>query len=504
MYFYKKFAMKKICTFLFISVVSIAQAQQNLVTRDTLEADWNKSLMVSKSVPTLQVVVNAMLRKNSPIHDGSFKALKDLGADYVRYVPWLPYPKLSVAELEPPEKNKTAWDFTNIDPITIDFLNATKGHSMILNFSTIPAWMYNTDAPVKYPSDPDSVVWNYTQGSQPRDSTMKEIADYFARLYSWYTKGGFTDEAGKYHSSNYHFNIPYWEVLNEPDLEHKPTPEQYTKQYDAIVSAIKKVSPNTKFVGMALAFESDPRWFEYFLNPANHKPGIPLDMISYHFYALGYGDQTIDIMQYTFFERADAFINTVRYIEDIRKRLSPKTKTTINEIGSILGSDFAPTEVPIPDEYWNLSGAMYAYIFIELTKIGIDIIGESQLVGYPTQFPSVSMMNWKNGKPNARYHVLKLLKDNFSAGDTLTETKISGNGSGNTDLLIQGFKTEQGKKVLLINKRNKIITLALRESFKNGKISTVDVSSGDNEPVSSAINGDVITLKPFTVAVLSL
>lgn len=495
--------MKQLLLIFFLhSAVADIKAQNSV--SDTLNVNWSKQLMVSKSIPTLQVVVNPMLRKNSSIHDGSFNALKNLQADYVRYVPWLPYPKLAVAELTAPEKNKTSWDFTLIDPMTLDFLNATNGHPVILNFSTIPAWMYKTDATVSYPDNPDSVFWNYTQGSQPRDSSMQEIADYFARLYSWYTKGGFTDEAGKYHSSGYHFNIPYWEVLNEPDLEHNPSPEQYTKQYDAIVSSIKKVSPETKFVGMALAFENNPHWFEYFLNPANHKSGIPLDMISYHFYAIGMKEQTMDMMQYTFFDRADGFINSVRYIESIRKRLSPKTKTTINEIGSILSSDFASKEAAIPDEYWNLSGALYAYLFLELTKIGIDVIGESQLVGYPSQFPSVSMMNWKTGKPNARYHVLKLIKDNFGPDDKLIETTISGNGSANSDLSVQGFNTKNGKKVLLINKRNKTVTLALHISFAEGKLTTVDVASGDNEPVASAINSNLISLKPFAVAVISL
>ena len=49
---------------------------------------------------------------------------------------------------------------------------------------------------------------------------------------------------------------------------------------------------------------------------------------------------------------------------------------------------------PIPPAYWNLAGSLYAYLYIELSRLQIDIIGESQLVGYPTQFPSVSMMNW--------------------------------------------------------------------------------------------------------------
>ena len=109
----------------------------NAQSQATLDIVWDKPLMVSQSVLTLQVVVNPPLRRGSSIHDQSFEALKNLNADYVRFVPWLPYPKLGVAELEPPTDKKTSWDFSLIDPITIDFLNATNGHPVILNFSTI-------------------------------------------------------------------------------------------------------------------------------------------------------------------------------------------------------------------------------------------------------------------------------------------------------------------------------------------------------------------------------
>ena len=114
-----------------------ASAQEK--KQEKVEMDWDKVVIVSKSTPTLQVVTNPMLNPGSPIHDGSFSALKALGADYVRYVPWLPYPKIAVAELEPPTKEKTSWDFTYIDPVTKDLLAATEGHSTIMNFSTIPA-----------------------------------------------------------------------------------------------------------------------------------------------------------------------------------------------------------------------------------------------------------------------------------------------------------------------------------------------------------------------------
>ncbi len=487
--------MKKRLTIACLCIPFLAGAQA-----DTLSVNWSQQAIVSHSVPTLQVVVNPPLRRGTSIHNQSFDALKDLGCDYVRYVPWLPYPKLGVAELQPPGGGKTSWDFSLIDPMTLDFLNATSGHPVILNFSTIPAWMYKTDSPVTYPDNPDSVSWNYTQGTVPRDSTLKEIGAYYARLYSWYTKGGFTDELGNLHNSGYHFPIPYWEVLNEVDFEHNNTAETYTKLYDAIAAAIKKISPDTKFVGMALADPIRPQWFEYFLNPKNHKAGIPLDMISYHFYASGSAEQPLDVMQYTFFERADGFLNAVRFIDNIRKRLSPATKTTVNEIGSILTSDFAPKEIPIPAGYWNLSGALYAYVFLGLTNIGIDVIGESQLVGYPTQFPSVSMMNWNSGKPNARYHILKLIKDNFGPGDTLVTTNIV----GNDDLLAQGFNTKQGKKVLLVNKRNKTVNLVLPAIFDKAKLTVVDESTGDNPAAQSAIAGREIEIKPFGVGVITL
>ena len=75
------------------------------------------------------------------IHESTFKALKELGADYVRYVPWFPYPKMAVAELKQPTKDKTFWDFTLLDSTMQAIMEATKGHSVVINFSTTPAWI---------------------------------------------------------------------------------------------------------------------------------------------------------------------------------------------------------------------------------------------------------------------------------------------------------------------------------------------------------------------------
>lgn len=476
---------------------------QQLNPPDEVTVQWSRTLLTSRSTPTLQVVVNPMLRPGSPIEQGAWTAVKDLGADYVRYVPWLPYPRLAVAELQPPTSSGTSWDFSLIDPITRAFLDATAGHSTIMNFSTIPAWLFRTPEPVKYPSDPNTVDWNYTQGTQLVDPSGKALGDYYARLVSWYTRGGFTDENGRVHTSGYHYRFPYWEVLNEVESEHQMTPEQYTARYDAIVHAIHEVSPQTKFVGMALASPSDhPEFFEYFLNHAHHRPGTPLDYISYHFYATPTEGQSADDWQYTFFDQADRFLATVRYIEQIRKRLSPETKTDTDELGVILPTDNRPDDakIPIPARYWNAAGALYAWLYIGLARQGIDVIGESQLVGYPSQYPSVTMIDWKNGKPNARYWVLKLIKDNFHPGDRIVRTDSSGDGA----ITAQAFVTRSGRKLLLVNCRNRAVDIRLPAGAAHGTLAIVDEATGEGPARTTPLSGPAVHLSPFAVAVADL
>ena len=50
-----------------------------------LSVRWDKVVRVSKTTPTLQVVVNPPLRRGTPVHDNAFRALHQLQADYVRY-----------------------------------------------------------------------------------------------------------------------------------------------------------------------------------------------------------------------------------------------------------------------------------------------------------------------------------------------------------------------------------------------------------------------------------
>lgn len=101
--FFRNFALVVLATSL---LPSVSSSQPPAAPK--LSVNWSKTIRVSKTVPTLQVVVNPPLRRDTPIHDEAFRALHDLQSDFVRYVPWLPYPKLGVAELDPLVNGRTS------------------------------------------------------------------------------------------------------------------------------------------------------------------------------------------------------------------------------------------------------------------------------------------------------------------------------------------------------------------------------------------------------------
>lgn len=464
-------------------------------------AKWDKVVCESKTIITIQVCPEPPMYRGKPTHDPIYKALRDFKPDYARLQPWHPYPRLSVAELEPPRGGKAFWDFSVLDPVVEDFMEATKGHPVVLDFSTLPQWIWKTQKPVPYPAGPDEITWNYNQGTELRDPTMREVVNYQARLASWYAQGGLRDEYGRRHESGHHFQIAYWEVLNEVDIEHDISPQRYTALYDAIVPAVRRAIPGVKFIGLALASPTErPEYFQYFLNPKNHRAGIPLDMVSYHFYSQTPPDAAPDVQQFTIFEEAEKFLTAVRYIESIRKDLSPNTGTYIDEIGSMLPEPQAPKlAAPIPDSYWNLSGAMWAYLYAHLARLGIDMAGGAELIDYPGQFASTTLLDWNTGQPNARYWVLKLLRDNFLPGDKLVETVLE-----NPYAFAQGFVTRGGKRrILIVNKRDRTLEVSIPEGL-GARVDAVDQTTGSNPPATTQMNSQVLTLHGLAVAVVSM
>ncbi len=64
------------------TAVAFCQAQ----TPDTsISIDWSNTIATSKTNTALQVVVNPLIARDSPVHDQIFASLNGLNADHVRY-----------------------------------------------------------------------------------------------------------------------------------------------------------------------------------------------------------------------------------------------------------------------------------------------------------------------------------------------------------------------------------------------------------------------------------
>ena len=270
-------------------------------------------------------------------------------------------------------------------------------------------------------------------------------------------------------------------------------------------------------MGMSLEGHNEWEWYLYFLNASNHKAGIPIDFISFHFY--GHASNRSDPETYSeYFPQADVFVVEVENITQIRDALSPHTRIDIDELGSMLPNDNdIPSPAPPPDVYWNAGGAMYAYVFMKLTALKVDIVGLSQLLGFPQrtqqqfpaspggippQWPSVSILDWNDGVGNAKYWCLYLLLQHLSVGDALVETQM---GAGDEQYFAaQGFvrSNDSTNYMLIVNKMNQDVTVEMDE-LTGGVLFIVDEDTGKKPPREETLDGPrQFVLKRFAVAIL--
>lgn len=470
--------------------------------------DWSDIAAVSRAAVTIEVCVEPPLRRGHPLHDRLFAALHGLGADYAHLQPYNIFPRLAVAELAPPAAGRTSWDFSVIDPIVADFMRATAGHPVVFNFGTLPAWIFQTRQAAPVPRDPDQVTWTYSEFNQARvtAAAVQRAAAYQARLASWYVAGGLTDELGHWHSSGHHYHIDYWEVLNDPDFEDSLSPAEYTRLYDAIVSAVRRVAPAMKFMGPAVGDVAHARFLAYFLDPAHHAAGVPIDMLSYHLFLLPDADEPAAVMPYTFFRQADSYLLAAGYIENLRRKWAPRAGTDVDDIATMLPDPLAPKLAqPIPASYWSLSGGVFAYLYGKLALLGVNAVGASELIDSPGIVAASTLVDWDTGRPNARYRVLQLLRENFAPGDRLVRPRPYTvlQPDPFPQVYVQGFLTGRGaRRLLLVNRRAADEELRIAGAA-GGTVQMVDESTAA-APLPRPLTGELLHLPPLAVAVVTL
>ena len=472
-----------------------------------ISPQWSDIVGVSRASATIEVCVEPPLRRAHPIHDQLFAALKSLGADYAHYQPYSMFPRLAIVEPLPPARGRTFWDFSLLDPITADFMDATQGHSVVFNIGTLPAWMFATKAPAELPHDPDAIDWNYSEFNSlgVTEESIRKAAEYQARVAAWYTQGGFTDEYGRWRPSGHHYKVDYWDVLNDPDFEGALSPQDYTRLYDAIVSAVKKAVPGMKFMGPSLADVSHAAFFDYFLDPAHHKPDVPIDMLSYHMFILPDSDESEEVMSYTFFQQADRMLLAAQYIESLRQRLQPQAHTDVADVATMLPDPLAPRLTrPIPRSYWSLSGGLFAYLYGRLALLGVDAVGASELIDFPGMVAASTLVDWETGQPTARYWVLQLLRQSLGPGDRLVRPPDYNvlQPDPSPQLYWQAFISRGGKRrLLVVNKRN--APLAIRIPGAVGGVVQVVEETTNSSPTERRVADADLQLPEFAVAIVT-
>jgi hypothetical protein len=486
-------------------------------TTATITTEWKHVIATSATIPTTQILAHAYTLRDSPVHDALFQAFGDLGTDDSRLQFWYSVTRQAVLEIEEPSATETHWDFQYADPLLADFYAHTTGKHH-LNISTIPRWMFNVE-PKQVPEDPRASFYPYTddtRGDLLKDPSGKEIADYQARIFSWYTQGGFTDEAGKFHKSDHHYKVDYWDILNEPDFENHITVEQFTRIYDAVTAAIHKIDPHVEFFAPEVS-GSEISWAKYFLDPKNHAPGfLPIRWFTFHNYVNAPNDPSTWHAKYftdpakseTDGVSASVLLDRVREVMQIRDQLSPHTEVIVDELGTF--NDVKTTEeacrAPEPYDaylplYWNAIGANWAYIFAGVERMRMPVFSMSQMIGYPTQCPSISMFDKDTARPNAHYWTLHLIERNFHPGDKLVATSAS-----TPDVAAQASVTGAGKKLLLVNTTEHAVEADLAQTFPGAhslRAEVVDQVSGEQPPRVEAVTNKRVTLAPFSVVVVS-
>ena len=159
-------------------------------------------------------------------------------------------------------------------------------------------------------------------------------------------------------ADGFRFNIRYWEIWNEPDLDWNTgkwstmprtwggSPEQFWDFYETVAKHLKKKFPELKIGGPAMS-GSDindpnvPKWFELFISEMASRK-VPLDFFSWHRYDYvpeRFADQArqvraiLDKYGYT---RAESNLNEWTYMKSWTEDFSYSMET----IASVKGSAF--------------------------------------------------------------------------------------------------------------------------------------------------------------------
>lgn len=155
-------------------------------------------------------------------------------------------------------------------------------------------------------------------------------------------------------ADGFHYNIQYWEIWNEPNLEWDNdkwkvdprcwagSPEQFYDFFEVAVKHLKGCFPNLKIGGPAMSGQDPgvreiPVWYERLLSEMKRR-NVPLDFFAWHIYEYDptvftdFSYQVRALLDKYGYNNAESFLNEWNYIKDwtddypysVRAMASPK------------------------------------------------------------------------------------------------------------------------------------------------------------------------------------
>jgi hypothetical protein len=114
------------------------------------------------------------------------------------------------------------------------------------------------------------------------------------------------------------------------------------------------------------------------------------------------------------------------------------------------------------------------------------------------------MVDWTTGKPNARYTVLELVKNNLGPGSEFADVDVKPNGKpADADAInVTAFLAGKQRKFILINPRNREISVELPQECAGASAQTIGGASPD--VVKKQIPEAKFRMPPFSVTILTL
>lgn len=167
-------------------------------------------------------------------------------------------------------------------------------------------------------------------------------------------------------ADGYDFNIEYWEIWNEPDLDPDDSPnkrnwggtkQQFFDLYEITAKHLKKEFPNLKIGGPA--FSSTYEWADDFLCEMKNRE-VEIDFFSWHIYAqkpeqvIERGEEIKKLLIKNGYDKTESILNEWNYVKDWEDKF-------VYSIESIIGIKGAAFEMACMTEAQKSSIDMLMY-----------------------------------------------------------------------------------------------------------------------------------------------